>query len=103
MNTYAHTPISGSAMSNTSHHFSRTFMTSRGYARAATVRANSRQPVDRTSACGRLTVDCGLSTIVCRLPMFDLLHTSSYEIDEHIFERRLPLAQRDQSDLPRLQ
>jgi len=69
MKTYAHSPMSGSAMSNTSHHFSRTFMMSRGYARAATVRANSRHPrariVDRRSSIvdRPLSGDDGRSTI----------------------------------------
>ena len=81
--------MSGSTMSKTSHHFSRTFMMSRGYARAATVRANSRQPDDR-----RWTIDDGRSTIDDGLLMLHLLHAPADEIDEHVLERRLALGQR---------
>src|SRR5687767_15282039 len=84
-------------ISHTSHHFSRTFMMRRGYARAATVRANNRQPVDR------LTIDLRPSTSACRLFMFHLRHTAPDQIDEHILERRLALGQRDHPDAPRLE
>ena len=74
MNTYAHSPIERQHDVHTSHHFSRTFMMSRGYARAATVRANNRPA---------WTLDYPCSTSV---------HTSPHQIDEHILERRLALA-----------
>src|SRR5688572_25745409 len=91
MNTYAHSPISGSTMSHTSHHFSRTFMMRRGYARAATVRAKRRHPDDRL-----WTLDNGLA-------MLHLFHAASNQVNEHILEGRFALRQGDQSNLPRLE